>query len=289
MAPLEKVILGTAQWGLNYGISNSKGITAKSEIKAIIELAKANGCCAYDTASVYGESEIIIGELTDEKSEIITKLPKLSRCFEENTTVVETELFSSLNRLKRNKISAILLHDATDLLEENAKKIFRCLERIKENGYADKIGVSVYTFDEAVRVSDEFSVDLIQLPFNMLNSNLINALALEKLRARGVEVHARSVFLQGLLLMNPKNLPKKLKPFEHYICLLNRLATEQNVSVAQYLMRFPLHRNLVDKVVIGFTDLNELREQTCITYELDYSQSNKLEFPDNELLDPRNW
>lgn len=289
MGKLEKVILGTAQWGLNYGISNRKGQLKSADIEEILELSSINGCRALDTASVYGNSETIIGGLDSSEFEVITKLPKVQDRIHTEENPLKSELFASMARLKRTYVSGLLLHDASDLLGDNALAVFRRLEQLKELGYVLKIGVSVYTYNEANVISRHFPVDLVQLPYNILSPTYESLSALDGLKSRGVEVHARSVFLQGLLLMDPLMLPPKLEVFREYILGLRSLALEQNVSFAQYLMRFPLHGNKVDKVVLGVTDIHELLEQTREHPIVDYSSLSKLKFEHFELLDPRNW
>lgn len=289
MPKLESVILGTAQWGLNYGISNQKGKTQTPEIKAIIKLANANGCHTFDTSSAYGSSETIIGELTTDASEVITKLSTMKDRITAEITPLKTELLASLVRLKRSHVSGLLLHDASDLLSPNAHKVFRQLEQLKELGYASKIGVSVYSFEEARRITRDFPLDIIQIPYNILSSTVENLYILGDLRSCGVEVHARSVFLQGLLLMDPDALPSNLKVFGSYIFKLKKLALEQNVSLAQYLMQFPLDDNKVDKVVLGVANINQLAEQVQEYPPIDYSVLEKLNFKNYTLLDPRNW
>ena len=289
MTKLEKVILGTAQWGLKYGISNRKGQLQSSDIGEILKLAKANGCQTLDTASAYGASETIIGALEADAFEVITKIPKMQDRITTEITPLKAELLASMARLNRTHVFGLLLHDASDLLSTNAHKVFRQLEQLKELGYASKVGVSVYSFEEARRISRDFPIDLVQIPYNILSSTGESLSVLEDLRSRGVEVHARSVFLQGLLLMDAALLPSKLKVFAKYLCKLKNLALEQNVSLAEYLMRFSLDGNKVDKVVIGVTDIHELLEQTQEYHPIDYSASEKLKFKHSKFLDPRNW
>lgn len=289
MSKLTNVILGTAQWGLNYGISNTKGKIRRSEIDTIVNLANSNGCNMFDTADAYGDSEKILGDATQKSDKIITKVSQMQKRVEVETSPIKNDVLKSLTRLKRSNVAVVLLHDASDLLNPNSVSIFRQLEQLKEYGLADKIGVSVYSFEEAQKISRYFQVDVIQLPFNILNATARNLSILGELKSRGVEVHARSVFLQGLLLMKAYKLPIALRGFSSYLQTLNDLALEQNVTLAQYLMNYPLHDKKVDKVVLGIADISDLKEQIQKISKIDYTPAVNLQFKDLKLLDPRNW
>ena len=185
--------------------------------------------------------------------------------------LIKKEVERSLHKLGRSKIFAFLLHDVGDLLHKNANEIFRQLEELKHLGYVSKIGLSAYSFDEANTISQTFPIDIIQLPLNILNLCSKNIDVLNDLKSRQIEIHARSIFLQGLLLMEPGKLPPKLEVFSNVLSCLKELALEQNVSLAQYLMRFLLKRGNVDKVIMGVENLQQLSVQIEKLPQIDYS------------------
>src|SRR3990167_4725202 len=200
--PSFKLALGTAQFGLDYGISNNSGKISEENAVALLSYAKYKGINTLDTAVAYGNSEQVLGNIGVDGWEIITKLPALP---EERVDIeywVERQLEGSLSRLGVNSVYGLLLHRPQQLFEPYGQKLISAIERLKRQGCVKKIGVSIYQPEELDLIYKVMDPDLVQSPLNILDRRLIDSGWLARLRALGVEVHVRSVFMQGLLLMS---------------------------------------------------------------------------------------
>ena len=287
-----KLGLGTVQFGLNYGISNSLGQTTSSEISSILKVAQKNGIRFLDTAAGYGDSERLLGENLSTKSnfEIITKVPSVNSAQELNAAFL-----GSLARLNQAQVYGLLFHRVEDLLSPVGGELMKAMQELKENGKVRKIGVSVYTGDEIDRVLENFSVDLIQVPINVLDQRLLQSGHLKRLKEQGVEVHARSVFLQGLLLMDPSDLAPRFESIRKHLVGFNGFLKARNLSRLSALAGFVAAIPEIDVVLCGVNtsdQLNEICDQfngssAHLTSDLDGIQNFSISDP--QILNPSNW
>ena len=201
-----KYILGTAQFGLDYGVSNNDGKIGKHDILKILEAAIDSKVDYLDTANVYGDAEKIIGNFSDltKNFKLITKTAhtKSNLKFEQSIKLINSELIGSLEKMRRQSVDVLLFHNVKEILLPNGHKLFHALQEIKLSGLANKIGVSVYNLEELDQVMSKYSVDVIQFPLNVFNQSFLRSGKLRELKDKGIELHARSVFLQGILLMD---------------------------------------------------------------------------------------
>ena len=179
-----KIALGTAQFGMDYGISNLKGQTSFDEVKKIIEFSRNIGIKKIDTAKNYGETEKIIGEVGIKDFKIITKLPKISSNEFNPIFFVDNQIQDSMTKMKISKIDTLLLHNARDLLSASGKKIYYKILELKKVGVIDKFGISVYEKDEIDQLHKNFNFDVIQIPFNIFDTRLIKMGYLKELKKR---------------------------------------------------------------------------------------------------------
>ena len=270
-----KLALGTVQFGLDYGISNKEGQTSLREVRKIIQQAQNAGIDALDTAFCYGDAEKNISKVSVEGFEIITKVLKPE----------EFEL--SLKNLGRNNVYALMFHN-TDVLIENPDywddfKKFKAQKKVK------KIGVSIYTKEQILKVIDAFDIDIIQLPINVLDQRLIKSGVLKKLKAKNIEIHVRSVFLQGLLLMDYDDINPKFAPLKPIIADYFKFLEENNLTKLQGALNFVKNIEGIDKIVIGVNTCNQLQE-ILEAYKcdkiVDYDRFSNV---DSRLLNPSNW
>ena len=206
---MTKLALGTVQFGMDYGI-NSGIKVEQNEVLKIVNLARKSGITLIDTAQLYGSSEKVLGNVNTVDFDIVTK----SRAFEQDiineneANLVINDLDHSLKLLKQKSLYAFLVHHGEDLLKPGGEMIFNKLQILKEQGLVKKIGFSAYIDNQLIKIIERFDIDIIQLPMNILDNRLINNGLLNKLYSRGIEIHTRSVFLQGLLLMDMDKRPK---------------------------------------------------------------------------------
>jgi len=206
-----KLALGTVQFGLDYGITNQDGQVSLDEAKNILDFAKDNGINTLDTAPAYGNSEKILGQISTENFKVVTKTRHFDSLEINNSDVklLSSDFYHSLEYLRQDSVYGVLVHNADDLLKFGSEKLFKQLQELKQAEKIVKIGVSVYDHSQLQAILDNFDIDLVQLPFNILDRRMIDGGTFAKLQEKDIEVHARSVFLQGLLLMSEQNRPEK--------------------------------------------------------------------------------
>lgn len=285
-----KLGLGAAQFGMQYGISNHKRCS-KAEVAEILNKAALNDIFFVDTAPGYGESEELLGELFPENNlfKIITKIPSLGDNGYERGMLFNT-LKSSLAKLKVQSVYGLLMHNANDLLLGNGQKIWGEMQELKALGLVKKIGVSVYTGEEIEQLTNLYSLDLIQLPLNVFDQRLLNNGYLSDLKKMEVEIHARSIFFQGLLLMELNNIPCFFDPikvnFENY----HRWLIKNNISRLQAALSFIAKIKEVDLALVGINSLEHLKEiLSCKVIELDLDHFSRFSIQNDLMLNPSVW
>lgn len=291
-----KIGLGTAQFGLDYGISNLLGKTPSAEVKRILDTAAENGVHVIDTACLYGESEKILGQCLGEHHpfHIITKTLSYNKSFitEGDAEQFKKVFHESLVRLKQSSLYGLLVHNADDLLAQNGAALWEAMNDIKNRGLVTKIGASVYSARQIDAILEKFPFDLIQLPINVLDQRLIGSGHLERLKKCGIEVHARSAFLQGLLLMDPSDLPDNFCSVRLHLQQYHRFIGLRNVSPIKAALDFILNREEVDTVIIGVANSVQLEEILCACVDapkLTSDDYRTFAWSDEEILDPSRW
>lgn len=243
--------LGTVQFGTNYGVSNRLGKPSDQEIIEILSFAKEKGVSFLDTAPVYGDAEALIGKLSPEPFQIVTKTKK-----SKDVREVEEEFFLSLDRLRQKNLYGLLVHDAKDLSGE----LISWLNEIKTQGLVKKIGISIYSPADLENISDSFFPDIVQLPVNVLDQRSLNQGTLRELKAKGIEIHARSAFLQGLLLMKPGEIPAHLKSLYPLLSQYQSECSALGLSPLQAALGFLKSIKQIDCVLVGVAVCQELQE-----------------------------
>ncbi len=281
--------IGTAQFGLDYGISNSAGKVKLPEIKKIIKLATDSGIDTIDTAMAYGDSEELLGKCNLENFKIITKIGAIQESENRIENWILDEVHLSLEKLKLNNIYGLLLHRPNELISKKGETLFYSIQNLKKLGLVKKIGISIYSTDELVSILDSYDIDIVQLPLNIFNREAINNDILKVLKSRNIEIHARSCFLQGLLLMEQKNIPIKFKKWSNLFIDWHEWLIKNDISPVQGCLSFLNSINEIDKVIVGVENVKQLQE--LINYS---SVQGITEFPnlicnDQQLIDPSNW
>ena len=196
-----KLGLGAVQFGCDYGISNKNGQVSLDEIIKILEYAKENGIDTIDTANLYGNSEEVLGQFNLDDFKVVTKTVKVDKNLNchENIKYFKDAFFQSQKKLGNIRLHGLLFHESTDLLGDYSEHLWDLLSSFKNKEYVNKIGVSVYTPDILCKILEKFDIDIVQLPLNILDQRFVPLLG--KLKEKNIEIHTRSTFLQGLLLM----------------------------------------------------------------------------------------
>jgi aryl-alcohol dehydrogenase-like predicted oxidoreductase len=286
-----KLGLGTAQFGMAYGISNSLGTPGDDEVAAILALAAENGVEVIDTAAAYGCSEEVLGRnlRPGHSFKVVTKFPPRSMRSDAAAVSFQQTVRGSLQALGQDSVYAVLLHDADELFTDRGEMLFRRLEELREQGISLKIGVSVYRGEQLDRVTESYAVDLVQVPLNVLDQRLIASGRLAALKRAGIEVHARSVFLQGALLMEPEDLPAWFGPYRRHLERFHSLAARLGVTPLQAALGFVTGLDGVDVAVCGVACRAQLEELLQAARPMAGEIFQELALDDERLLNPSLW
>lgn len=258
-----KMGLGTAQFGLDYGISNTAGKTPLEEVRRILAEAARRGLRVLDTARLYGDSEAALGRALpdDHPFRIVTKTPKFPAGFDAAAAfTLQESLAASLKTLRIPSAYGLLAHDADDLIRPGGDRMLATLRELKSKGLAAKVGASVYTGAQIEALLSRGGVDLVQVPCNVLDQRLIDGGHLRALKSAGVEVHCRSVFLQGLLLMDPPKVPRYFDPIRPVLEGFRAASAARGLTLLQAALAFVAGRPEIDHFLVGVNDLAQLRE-----------------------------
>ena len=243
-----KISLGTVQFGLQYGINNTKGQTQKDEVSKILKRCKEVGIMHIDTAAVYGSAENVLGEVI--QSEGLSNSFHITTKFKfEGINNLTLSTHESLQKLRVEKLHCQMFHSYQD---------FKNLKDFIKPASVNKIGVSVYTNEELLDTIENFNIRVVQCPFNLLDNDLIRGETLAKAKEKGIEVQVRSAFLQGLFFMDRNNLPLSLIELKIHLEELDRICFENKISMSHLALGYCLSKDYVDKVVIGVDSLEQL-------------------------------
>lgn len=284
-----RLAIGTAQFGLPYGVANQVGQISKSDAAAILKYALDAGVNMLDTAISYGNSEVCLGNAGIQDFKIVTKLPALPDDCSDISSWVDRQFNESLMRLGVKKIYGLLLHRPDQLLGINGAALDAAIRELKRRGLVERVGVSIYSPVELDALYSNYCFDLVQAPFNLLDNRLYTSGWLTRLKDQGVEIHTRSAFLQGLLLIPQNKLPLKFsrwrEVWERWHCWL----TDQNISAVKACLSFPLSYPEIDRVVIGVDSLRQFVDIINALNGKIIDHFPDLKCQDELLINPMNW
>jgi len=255
--------LGTAQFGSSYGISNNCGVPDAPEVENIINAAYNSGVRLFDTAPAYKCEQLLSRNFENKQGiKIVTKFPAITSPYIAKADIIaaETELIESIRTMEREHCYAILTHSSKDLLKNNGEIIWERMISFKEKGLADKVGFSVYSVNELDNLLDKYIPDIVQLPVSIFDQNFITSSSLKKLKNINVEIHARSIFLQGLLLMETKDIHPYFNSIHSNLVNLRSFIDKQKISPLQACLLFVLGIKVLDHIIVGVNSLKELNE-----------------------------
>lgn len=285
---IRKIALGSAQFGMNYGVNNQRGRIPRDEVFEILSLGKRSGLDVLDTADVYGNSEEVIGEYFKKEGYAYDIVSKLATG---NKKTVWESAVASMTKLGVDSLYGYIVHSFGDY--EKAPGIWGELEAMRVKGIVKKIGFSLYYPREIEYFIGQGTLPgIVQLPYNVFDRRFEPFLS--GLHNLGVEIHARSVFLQGLMFKEPKTLPESLSKIKCKLELLRSIAQGSGIPVFALCLNFALHNPYIDKVVVGVDNLANFRELlTCFEYEIAMDkiipQLAVLTENDEKIVLPVNW
>lgn len=284
-----RLAIGAAQLGMHYGISNQTGKTSLQEAAKIINLAKAHSIDCIDTAIAYGDSESVLGGVGVKEFKVITKIPPVNTLIGSDNSQLSDMVMQSLQKLGLSSLYGLLVHDVSQLNSENGVVLYESMRQLKKLKIVDKIGISAYAPDEISMLIDEYEFDIVQLPFNIFDNRLIASGLLEKLKLKNIEVHVRSVFLQGLLLMEPANVPQKFSRWKKDFECLNAWIKSNYLTRLGACLAYVKSFKEIDRIIVGVESEAQLSE-ILGSYEIvSMSDFPKFEINDELLINPGKW
>ena len=286
---VNQLALGTVQFGIPYGVANQQGLVSFEQVREILNTAQSSGVDTLDTAIAYGDSEHRLGEIGVSSWKVVSKLPPIPAETTKISTWVEQSIYGSLQRLKTTQLYGLLLHRPEQLLSSQGDSLHQSLNLMKDRGLVKKIGVSIYSPTELERLCDRFSFDLVQAPYNILDRSLERSGWLSRLKHLGVEVHVRSVFLQGLLLMNPSSRPAYFARWQPFWQQWEQWLTDTQLTPLQACLGFVLANPDIDRIVVGVDSLGQLQEILATAIGEPPLLPEALSCNDSDLINPSRW
>ncbi len=291
MIPASKLAIGTAQFGFSYGIANPHGQVDAMSAAAILGLAARHGIRTLDTAMAYGNSEETLGNIGVSDWQVVSKLPEIPPNVVHVGAWVEAQIRHSIKRLRVDSLYALLLHRPQQLLEPRGAEIYAAMQHARRAGLVQKIGISIYEPSELDVILGSIQMDMVQAPLNLWDRRMVDSGWAARLKEMGIEFHARSVFLQGLLLMPQANRPKKFKRWQAVWQAWDGWLQETGLTPIAACLRYVLAMKEVDKVIIGVDSVAQLQEILNAAEETSGTVSApQWSSPmDSDLINPARW
>jgi aryl-alcohol dehydrogenase-like predicted oxidoreductase len=285
-----KLALGGAQFGLVYGISNQGGQISREAAHEIVSLAKQAGVDTIDTAIAYGDSESCLGEVGMDSFKVVTKLPPMNDDIFDVEAWVRDQIKGSLERLGVKRLHGLLLHRSDQLLGNRGRALVAALQNAKQDGTVAKVGVSIYEPDQLSAILAVCQLDIVQAPLNILDRRLERSGWLQRIHDAGIEVHTRSAFLQGLLLMNKSSMPPRFARWSSLWDAWQAWLDTHEISATRACLQYPLSLHQVDRVIVGVSSAAEfqmlLDDASGVVKALELPE---LTSTDPDLINPSNW
>lgn len=284
-----RLILGTVQLGLSYGINNIHGKPSVEEANTILDLAYQSGIHFLDTAEAYGDSQKIIASyLNKNPSKNFNILTKFKAQSDPSRIQDQIKAFQGL--VRNEQLYCFSYHRFLDVEDERFKEK---LMEMKSNKEILKVGVSVYDNEEFEKAIEEKHIDVIQLPFNLLDNWKRRGRLIAKAKSEGKEIHVRSVFLQGIFFKGNESFPDKLKPLVPYIEELRSLSREFEMGMQEMALNYALGFKEIDKVLVGVEKAEQLKQivgsiEKPLCEKL-ATRISEIDVVDSGLVDPRKW
>jgi aryl-alcohol dehydrogenase-like predicted oxidoreductase len=256
----KRLALGTAQLGLDYGVANRVGVVPDGQVKEILAVAEACGIDTVDTAMAYGNAEERLGRAGVAGLKIVTKLPAIPEDCSEIAEWTSRLVQRSLSQLRVDRLYAILFHRPGDLLGTHGTELFNAVEMLRDQKVVSRIGVSIYDPGELDSIVGRFPIDLVQAPFNVVDRRLAGSGWMNRLADAGAELHARSVFLQGLLVMEPRQRPERFDRWRQLWASWDGWLERSGLTAVEACLGFALSFPQVSRVVVGVESSGQLAE-----------------------------
>lgn len=291
-----KLCLGTAQFGLDYGVTNKNGQVSETTVSQLLTCARESGIRWLDTAQAYGNSEAVLGShlLPGDSFQLISKLSAQEQTqFSQNDIAkFESRFFATCDRLGLNQLDALLVHSPSDLRKPGSEYLISWLLSLRERGLVNRLGLSIYAEDDLADI-DPSLLDIVQLPISLLDQRLLINGTISRLHDCGIAIHARSIYLQGLLLTPADQWPEWVSSeARRHQQKLEVLADQKQCGLIDLALGFAKQLTEIELVIVGLTALQELEDlllawSTSNPWQEDEWMSAAIQEP--SIVDPRSW
>lgn len=292
----KQLCLGTAQFGLAYGITNKSGRVSEKQVRNLLQIAQRAGILWLDTAQAYGTAEQVLGQNLpfNHQFQLVSKLPaQLKEEFSYKDILCwENQFQNSCRELGAIKLDAFLLHNPKDLAKPGGEYLREWLISLRHRGLTNRLGISIYDAEDLKDVGIDL-LDLVQLPLSLLDQRLLQDGTIGYLRQNGVLIHARSLFMQGLILTQPDLWPSwaGAHVIRHQRALM-KLAENKRCNLIDLALGFAKEQEDLNAIVIGIceeTQLDELIQAWSRESPWEKDEWRKWSLEDSNILDPRKW
>jgi aryl-alcohol dehydrogenase-like predicted oxidoreductase len=284
-----RLTLGTAQFGSSYGIANSRGQIPFEEVQRILAFAQKVGISVLDTAIGYGECEAVLGKIGVQGWRLITKIPPLDISVADVESWVINQVNASIQRLGIKSLYGVLLHRPEDILGDQSSKYLRALRRLRDLNKIKHIGYSIYSPAILEELTNRLWPDIVQTPFNVFDQRILTSGWLDKLTSKGTKVHARSVFLQGLLVMQEHDRPRYFDKWHPLLLKWYEFVAREGAAPLDIALNFALQEERIDRVVVGIDSVVQLEQLVAAATGVTVAGLADLACDDVHLIEPFRW
>jgi aryl-alcohol dehydrogenase-like predicted oxidoreductase len=282
-----KLILGTVQFGLNYGINNPNGKPTEKKVFDILNYALDQNIGILDTAEAYGNSQEIIGNYLKQKPGSFA----INTKFRAEGGSLSNQLETTLQQLHTSSVHVYFFHHFNDFIQH--PELFDQLKKLKIEGKIAKIGLSVYENEEFLQAANSDLIDVIQFPYNLLDNEKQRGEIIKQAKANGKELQVRSVFLQGLFFKSMSDLSPKLQPLSPYLQKIKEITERSHTTIQQLALQYALQHSQLDNVIIGVDSDLQLQNNIAVMQSAIAREAiqaiDQIDVKEKMLLYPKNW
>lgn len=280
---IKKIALGTAQLDNSYGKDFRNNKLKINEFQKILQFSEKNKIFFIDTAEVYKKAHDLIGRSNNNRFKIITKISDI------NHEKIEKKIYKFKKNLKVKIIEGILFHNEKDLLSKNGLSAIIKLKKLKKKKIIKKIGVSIYDPKNLLKIIHMYDLDFIQVPYNIFDNRFFSIKILKLIKKKKIEIHARSIFLKGLLTSKKIKNKKKYLNFSKDLNNFEKLCIKKKISKLQFCINYAFSNKNIDKIVLGIDGLSRYKE--ILNAVKKFKKINKINFniKNKSIVDPRKW
>lgn len=278
-----KVILGVTQFGLDYGILNQYNSNKKKKLKQILNFSKKKQIDSLYTSKYYGNANKFLAAENLNYFKIYLKF--------KSQDLLKNFFSKELEKIKRKlkKKDLVLILDGFENLKNRERlKIYNILLDLKKNKKINRFGYSIYSFKNLKKICHKFKPNILQCPYNVIDRRLEEKKLLQFLKINKIEVHVRSIFLQGLLILHYSKHSRKFSKWKKFFKKFDDQIQHYKTSNLNGCLNFIEKNKYIDKILLGVNNLDQLKEICSFKY------NEKIKFPniyvkDERLINPSKW